>query len=263
MRKKVICGLVLCAAALTSSCSSRQTISADSNSSINYEEPNSWANDPLLDSQAVDQYRDIYKGVNSAEEILSEEGTEYFDKLIQHTLDELSEQDQENGGEGNVDSADRESLTHIVINDTRIYPAKDGLFAMYGLRLGAALNITWYEIRYITAEEESTIYSGNHLEYIHAISDGEKLYLLWNDGELSTMTASGEIKSLCKAAPPNAEAKFLGEISTLTGSGSEITAEIAFVNESEDGMTGIKSRMVYDLETDSVTSNEQIELTEI
>lgn len=242
-------------------CSSWETNSAEVSSPVTDEPISTWTN-PLKNSQAVEQYGDIYKGVNSAEEILSEAGTEYFDKLIQHTLDELSRLDQENGGEDNVDSADRDSLTHIVINSTRIYPAKDGLFAMYGMRLGAALNITWYEIRYITAEEESTIYSGNHFDYIHTISDGEKLYLLWNDGELSSMTASGEIQSLCKVAPPNEEAEFLGEISELTGSGSEITAEIAFVNTSEDGMTVIKTRIVYDLESESVTSEEQIDITE-
>lgn len=212
-----------------------------------------WINEPLSSVQAEEQYGDFYSAPESAESIMSTAAGEFFAEVKQDLIDKFGEDNEYNG------------MYKIYIDDIRIYPAYGGVFAVYGFRFGGALDAIWYDIHFVNSDSDETIYSGKHyISDIHTIGNGEKLFLLWNDGELSSMDKTGKAEQLCKVTPPNDDAEIYGMLSKLSGSGSEITAEVAFVNQNEDGShTGIREKVVFDLTTGSISSQEQSELDEI
>lgn len=255
MRKQILCGLLLCFMTLAAGCSSPQTLEEQSQSGIVQAEF-TWTNDPLTSEQIKLDYSYYTKpDSKSAESVISKAGEEWFaqsQKEIYEMIEAMGDDVRE----------DDRSLAKIWIDDIRVYPAGDGLFALYGFRLGGALDPTWYDIHFINSDYDEIIYSGHHyIGDIHTVGNGEKLFLLWSDGELSSMDKAGKTEQFCKVTPPNDDAEIYGMLSKLSGSGSEITAEVAFVNENEDGSrTGTREKVVFDLTAGSISSQEQSEL---
>ena len=82
----------------------------------------------------------------------------------------------------------------------RIVPAiLAAIISVHGLT--ACLGVLWNEIYYLSGGESKVLYSEESNDFIvDAASDGDSLYLLWQDGVLSSLDSSGTLTELLNIA---------------------------------------------------------------
>ena len=228
-KRKAFAALLVCLFAATAGCAAAKP---------EYD----WTNEALDYAKTSELYGGFYSYPDtfsedfSDEEMLSSDGAEYFSTAY-------DEQMRENAID--PDNPDSYGVFDIVMDDVRIYPADGGLYALYGFRISGGQSAVWYDIHYVSEDGDSIIYSGFHPQSdIHAVSNGESLFLLWNEGELSSMDSAGGV-SLLYSIPNGADIS--GIQSSLYGDGDRLTAEIMYSSSDT-------ASVVYSLTDNTVVS---------
>lgn len=195
-----------------------------------------WVNDCLSYSDV--ETADISEPV--AAETISDKGREYLSDL-RSQIDDVPE--------------DEEEMYSIAYNEgVMYYPAGNGDYFMtagYGWQGG--VGVLWNEVYLISDVQSSVLYSGESEDYIvSAAAEGGTLYLLWQDGVLSSVDSKGKLTELCNMRKDLAENVSMGIDSTLSGEGSKLAATVEFYEFNEGGNRHRTDKVVYDISNNTV-----------
>ncbi len=184
--------LLLLSAALWSaaSCHAAET---DAGTESDPEESRIYSYDYALSEEEVaERYPDLSEkllpfGKENVRQTVSAEGLSYFNEIRDSFLAE--------GGEEEV----ADEMFDFMREDRHFFPAGDeGLFAVYGYRLIGATNADYYDVFFLTASEETLLYSIQSSQ-VAFLGNGEKLMIVSPQGKYGVfcvLDRSGEIKGL-------------------------------------------------------------------
>lgn len=170
-----------------------------------------------------------------AKEMISDEGEQYFNSL-------LSE----------MDSIPDEEMFNIAYGQgVMVYPAENGgYFMTAGYDWKGSVGVLWNEIYYLSGGESKVLYSGESNDYIvAAASQGDCLYLLWQDGVLSSLDSAGTLTELCNMRKNVSENVSMGIDSTLKGKDNSVTATVEFRIMGDSVISHRTDKVVYDIDT--------------
>lgn len=139
----------------------------------------------LSDGELAEQYADLSaklypSGKENAEQTISAEGLAYMNE-------QRAEMDRyffENGSEEDRKYAEENGMYSFMLEDRQFFPAADGgLFAVYGYRMLGAAWATYYDVFFLSALEETLLYSGPH-EQVNTdfLGNGENLMIVSPSG---------------------------------------------------------------------------------
>lgn len=197
-----------------------------------------WTNEYMTNSEI--EAVDISGFGNNAADTISDKGREYLSDL-RSQIDDVPE--------------DEEEMYSIAYNEgVMYYPAGNGDYFMtagYGWQGG--VGVLWNEVYLISDGQSSVLYSGESEDYIvSAAAEGDTLYLLWQDGVLSSIDSKGKLTELCNMRKDLAENVSMGIDSTLSGEGSKLTATVEFYEFNEGGNRHRTDKVVYDISNNTV-----------
>lgn len=172
----VTMALLLCSCAKTPSDSEERGADASRVYSYDY---------ALSDEELAEGYADLSAklypyGKENAEQTISAEG-------LAHMNEERAEMDRffsENGSEEDRKYAEENGMYDFMLEDRQFFRAADGgLFAVYGYRMLGAAWATYYDIFFLSASEETLLYSRPY-EQIDTdfLGNGEKLMIVSPSG---------------------------------------------------------------------------------
>ena len=159
----------------------------------------------LSDGELAEQYADLSaklypSGKENAEQTISAEGLVYFIEICDRYLEEY--------GDGDIEVI---RMHDFMLEDRQFFPAADGgLFAVYGYRMLGAAWATYYDVFFLSASEETLLYSDPHSQIdTDFLGNGEKLMIVSPSGAYGVfcvLDRSGEMTWLdpqeCEIAVP-------------------------------------------------------------
>lgn len=146
----------------------------------------------LSEEEVAERYPDLSEkllpfGKENVRQTVSAEGLSYFNEIRDSFLAE--------GGEEEV----ADEMFDFMREDLHFFPAGDeGLFAVYGYRLIGATNADYYDVFFLTASEETLLYSIQSSQ-VAFLGNGEKLMIVSPHGKYGVfcvLDRSGEIEGL-------------------------------------------------------------------
>lgn len=133
----------------------------------------------LSDGELAERYADLSAklypyGEENAEERISAEGLAYFTEIRDRYLEEYGDGDEE-----------VIRMYDFMLEERLFFPAADGgLFAVYGYRMLGALCASYYDVFFLSASEETLLYSGQLSQTgTDFFGNGEKLMMISKDGK--------------------------------------------------------------------------------
>lgn len=145
----------------------------------------------LSEEEIAERYPELSEkllpfGTENAEQTISAEGLSYFNEIRDSFLAE--------GGEEEVAN----EMFDFMREDRHFFPAGDeGLFAVYGYRLIGGTYSTYYDVFFLSASEETLLYSGQYpQDTTDFLGNGEKLMIVSPQGKhgvFCVLDRSGEI----------------------------------------------------------------------
>jgi len=199
-----------------------------------------WTNEYMTNSEI--EAADICEPV--AADTISDKGREYLSGL-RSEIDDAPE--------------DAEEMYNIAYNEgVMYYPAGDGdYFMTAGYGWQGDVGVLWNEIYLISDGQSSVLYSGESNGcMIMPSAEGDTLYLLWQNGVLSSIDKDGKLTELCNIRKDLAENVSMGIDSTLSGEGSKLTATVEFYEFNEGGNRHRTDKVVYDISNNTVDIEE-------
>lgn len=174
----VTMALLLCSCAKTPSDSEERGADASRVYSYDY---------ALSDEELAEGYADLSAklypyGKENAEQTISAEG-------LAHMNEERAEMDRffsENGSEEDRKYAEENGMYDFMLEDRQFFRAADGgLFAVYGYRMLGAAWATYYDVFFLSALEETLIYTGPQMQIdTDFLGNGEKLMIFFYNRQL-------------------------------------------------------------------------------
>lgn len=156
----------------------------------------------LSDGELAERYADLSAklyscGKENAEQTISAEGLAYMNEA-RAKMDQYFD---ENGGEEERSYAKENGMYDFMLEDRQFFPAADnGLFAVYGYRMLGALCASYYDVFFLSASEETLLYSGQLLQAdTDFLGNGEKLMIVSPSGAYGVfcvLDRSGELTRL-------------------------------------------------------------------
>lgn len=133
----------------------------------------------LSDEDLAERYADLSAklypyGEENAEQTISAEGLAYFTEIRDRYLEEYGDGDEE-----------VIRMYDFMLEERLFFPAADGgLFAVYGYRMLGALCASYYDVFFLSASEETLLYSGQLSQTgTDFFGNGEKLMMISKDGK--------------------------------------------------------------------------------
>lgn len=132
-------------------------------------------------------------GKENAEQMISAEGLSYMNERRA----EMDRYFSENGGEEERKYAEGNGMYDFMREDRQFFPADGGLFAVYGYRMLGEACATYYDVFFLSASEETLLYSGQHAQVTtDFLGDGERLMIVSPNGTYGVfcvLDRSGEL----------------------------------------------------------------------
>ncbi len=139
----------------------------------------------LSDEELAEQYADLSaklypSGKENAEQTISAEGLAYMNEQRA----EMDRYFAENGSEEDRKYAEENGMYDFMLEERQFFPAADGgLFAVYGYRMLGELCASYYDIFFLSASEETLLYSGEHTQIdTDFLGNGENLMIVSPSG---------------------------------------------------------------------------------
>lgn len=186
-----------------------------------------------------------FDGIDTFEEydeIMSDKAKKFFEE----TVAEL----------GATDIAEEE-LYRYAFDVKNYFTTADGIFAVYGMRWAQAQNANYFEVYYLTDDEDSLIYSEPcRLRDVAFICDGSSLYFVHDSGILSVINSDGEIKELYDARVKSENGGYEEAFNiTLSGEGNKLTCKLAVVENIADETYRREDIIVYDIANNTLVDH--------
>lgn len=153
----------------------------------------------LSEEEIAERYADLSAklysyGKENAEQTISAEGLAYMNKQRM----EMDRYFSENGSEEDQKYAEENGMYDFMLEDRQFFSAADGgLFAVYGYRMLGDLCASYYDVFFLSASEETLLYSGQHTQIeTDFLGDGEKLMIVSPSGAYGVfcvLDRSGEL----------------------------------------------------------------------
>lgn len=167
----------------------------------------------LSDEELAERYADLSaklypSGKENAEQTISAEGLAY----IKEQRTEMDRYFSENGSEEDRKYAEENGMYDFMLEERLFFPAADGgLFAVYGYRMLGELCASYYDIFFLSATEETLLYTGQHSQIdTDFLGNGEKLMMISGNGRygiFSVFDRSGQLwtfdPSACEIVAPD------------------------------------------------------------
>ena len=171
-------------------------------------------------------------GIDLSGITLSEDGAEFFNKIT----DGLKS-----------DTEDTEQFD-IAVQETQLFAADGGYFVAEGYRIAGAVDTQWYEISYLSGGDVRTLFSGEKTGTTLFTAESDTLYLLWQDGVLSALNSTDDLKELYDFREENDAEVYMGIDSTMTGNGSKLKISAVF-RRSGDNTQSRTDSLTYDIDS--------------
>lgn len=138
----------------------------------------------LSDEEIAERYPELSAklppiGAENPEQTISAEGLAY----IKEQRMEMDRVFSENGSEEDQKYAEENGMYDFMLEDRQFFAADGGLFAVYGYRMLGELCASYYDIFFLSASEETLLYTGQHTQIgTDFLGNGEKLMMLSENG---------------------------------------------------------------------------------
>lgn len=171
-------------------------------------------------------------GIDLSGVTLSEDGAEFFNKITDRLKSDTEDMGQ----------------FDIVVQETQMFAADGGYFVEEGYKQAGAVDTQWYEISFLSDGGARALYSGEKQGTTLFAAEGDTLYLLWQDGVLSSLSSTGDLKQLYDLRDGNDDDIFMCINSTMTGDGSTLNISVVFQRFGENAQSRTDT-LIYDIDS--------------
>lgn len=171
-------------------------------------------------------------GIDLSGITLSEDGSEFFNKITEELRSDADDMEQ----------------FDIVVQETQMFAADGGYLVAEGYRIAGAVDTQWYEISFLVDGDVRTLYSWQKIGTTLFAAEGDTLYLLWQDGLLSSLNSTGDFEELYDFREEKDAEVYMGIDSTMNGNGSTLKISAVF-RKSGDNTHSRTDSLTYDIES--------------
>lgn len=179
---------------------------------------------------------------------------EEYDEIMSDKAKEFFEDTAADLGAANIA---REELYRYAFDVKNYFTAADGIFAVYGMRWAQAQNANYFEVYYLTDDENKLIYSEPcRLRDVAFLCDGSSLYFVHDGGILSVIGSDGEIKELYDARIKSENRGYEEAFNiTLSGEENKLTCKLALMEDVDDKTYRREDVIVYDIANNTLVDH--------